>query len=321
MRTKFALGVGLLLSVGSVANAAVVWRGDFETGNISQWSKAQMVASDRLQVVSSPVREGKHALRAEVRQGDDPINASGNRAELVWTQPEEEGNDRYYSWSTMWPADYPSEATWQLFTQWHHSGNNGSPPLEMYVNGENMNLRVEAQNVIWTQPLERGKWHDFVLHVKWSSDPAVGFVEIWYDGKQVLKKTSAATMYPGMVNYLKQGLYRNETISKPGVIYHDGMTVGTTLADVMPASAPAPAPAPTPAAGATGTPAQPGGAVADGTTAAPDGADPAAQAGGCSVASTHGTRSAAGIGLMLLGLAITFVSRRAKRLAHAKPRA
>src|SRR5262245_27428354 len=101
MRTFFALGVGMLLVGASTANAEVLWRGDFETGNIGQWTKAQQVASDRLQIVNSPVRQGQHSLRVEVKQGDDPINASGNRAELVWMQPENEGNDRYYSWSTL----------------------------------------------------------------------------------------------------------------------------------------------------------------------------------------------------------------------------
>src|SRR3954462_8081713 len=138
MRTFIALGVTILLG-SSIARAEIVWRGDFEAGDLSQWTKSQEVAPDRMQVVDSPVRQGKHALRIEVRQGDDPINASGDRAELVGPV-ETEGNDRYYAWSTLWAQDYPSVATWQAFTQWHHSGNSGTPPLEMYVNGESMYL-------------------------------------------------------------------------------------------------------------------------------------------------------------------------------------
>ena len=64
-------------------SSTVVWRGDFETGNLSQWSSAQMVSADRLQVVTSPARQGGYALKATVRQGDNPIGASGNRNELV----------------------------------------------------------------------------------------------------------------------------------------------------------------------------------------------------------------------------------------------
>ncbi|MBI5547711.1 MAG: heparin lyase I family protein, partial [Deltaproteobacteria bacterium] len=86
----------VLLSMPSLANATELWRGDFETGDLSQWSRSQQVSSDRLRVVSSPTRQGRHALRVEVRQGDDPINASGNRAELVQMTNEAEGDERYY---------------------------------------------------------------------------------------------------------------------------------------------------------------------------------------------------------------------------------
>jgi hypothetical protein len=41
--------------VSSPALAGVVWRGDFETGDRSQYSGAQMVSADRLQVVTSPL--------------------------------------------------------------------------------------------------------------------------------------------------------------------------------------------------------------------------------------------------------------------------
>jgi hypothetical protein len=212
----------------------VLWRGDFETGNTSQWTSQQAVAPDRLRVVTSPVDQGKHALRVEVRQGDDPINASGDRAELVRSNPlEVEGNERFYAWSTMWPANYPSVKTWQLFAQWHHTGLNGSPPMELIINGEQISLRVGAQTTVWQAPLVRGPWHRFVFHVKWSSNPQVGFVELWYDGQLVLPKRMIATMYPGQSNYLKLGLYRNDIITETGVIFHDGMVVGTTLADVL----------------------------------------------------------------------------------------
>jgi hypothetical protein len=226
-RATFAL----VLLFATPASATVLWRGDFETGDKSQWEGAQAASPDRLQIVTSPVRQGKYALRVEVRNGD--FVSSGNRAELVRTVRDKEGDDRYYAWSTMWPMDYPSEATWQLFTQWHHDGSSGSPPFEMYVNGETMTLRVMASTVLWTAPLSRGKWHDFIVHVKWSSDAKVGFVELWYDGVNVLPKKMTATMYAGQDNYLKMGLYRNSTIKPTGVIFHDGMTMATSLDDVL----------------------------------------------------------------------------------------
>ena len=112
----------LAVLLPAMASAGVVWRGDFETGTIGQFSGAQRVSADRLQVVQSRWREGKYALKATVRQGDDPINSSGNRNELVYQGPEKEGSEYYYRWKVLFASDFPSVKTWQVFTQWHHDG-------------------------------------------------------------------------------------------------------------------------------------------------------------------------------------------------------
>ncbi|MBZ4416299.1 polysaccharide lyase [Myxococcus sp. RHSTA-1-4] len=227
-----------------LASAGIVWRGDFETGDRSQYTGTQMVSADRLQVVTSPVAEGKYALKATVRQGDDPINSSGNRNELVYQGREAVGSEYYYRWKVMFPADYPSADTWQLFTQWHHDGCCGSPPVEFYVKGEEIRFSLPGtEEVPWRTKLVRGVWHEFILHAKWSSDPEVGFVELWHNKELVLPKRGAMTMYSGQKNYLKLGLYRNDTVQPVGVVYHDGFVQATTLADVMtPEEEPAPPP-------------------------------------------------------------------------------
>ncbi len=218
-----------------VVGSGVVWRGDFETGDRTQWTSTQMVSSDRLAVVTSPLREGRYALKATVRQGDDPINSSGNRNELVKMTREAVGSEYYYRFSTMFASDFPSVRTWQLFTQWHHEGGSGSPPLEFYVYGEEvrLNLGGDPGVIVWKAPLVRGQWQDFILHVKWSPDASVGFVELYHQGQLVLPKRHIATMFPGMLNYLKVGLYRSDTVSQVGTVYHDGWVMARTLADVL----------------------------------------------------------------------------------------
>lgn len=246
--TRFLRLMPLLL-VPAIASASTQWAGNFETGNLSQWSREQSVASDRLLVVSDVVREGRYALKATVHHGDDPIGASGNRNELVYLSHETPGSEYFYKWSTLFPQGYPSSNTWQLFTQWHQEGNNGSPPLEFYVVGEEMRMRVGGSNgrVLWHAPLQRAHWNDFVLHVKWSSNPKVGFVELYKDGKLVVPKTMAATEFGSEKNYLKMGLYRDASITQTASVYHDGFVMGTSLADVMPsASVAAETPAPPP---------------------------------------------------------------------------
>ncbi|GMU06857.1 heparin lyase I family protein [Corallococcus caeni] len=226
----------------SLAAAEIVWRGDFETGNRSQYSTEQMVSSDRLQVVTSPVAEGKYALKATVKQGDDPINSSGNRNELVYLSNEKVGSEYWYRWKVMFPNDFPSVDAWQLFTQWHHDGCCGSPPVEFFVKGELIRLTLNSSGTVWSTALKRGAWQEFIFHVKWSPDASVGYVELWHNGVQVLKKTKAMTMFSGQNNYLKLGLYRADTISPVGVVYHDGMIQATSREDVFPVVQPDPDP-------------------------------------------------------------------------------
>jgi hypothetical protein len=310
---RLAAAAAPLCLVAFHARASVVWRGDFESNDLSQWSSIDGLAS-RLTVVSSPVRQGGRALRAEVQRGDFASN--GNRNELVRLVAETEGMDRYYAWSTMFDASYPIENKWQVFTQWHHSGCCGSPPLEFDVNGQTLALdRNPPSNSgtvqLWSTPLVRGIWHDFAMHVIWSSNPDLGFIELWYDGQKVIEGKAVQTLFPGQVNYLKQGLYRDSSITATGVVYHDGMTMGTTLADVAPQLVPPPPPPPdagTPDAGAPDAGTPDAGTPDAGSTAEPDGGAaqvsstqppaPVAQSG--IGFPTHGCSSAGSLGGLLI---------------------
>jgi len=297
-----------LCFAASQAHASVVWRGDFETKDLSQWDVIDGLAS-RLTVVPSPVRQGSYGLRVELRSGD--FSNNGNRNELVRTVADSEGMDLYYAWSTMFDASYPIADTWQVFTQWHHSGCCGSPPLEFDIDGQTLSLsRNPPSNsgtvALWSTPLVRGVWHDFVLHVVWSSNPDLGFLELWYDGQKAIDGKAVQTLFPGMVNYLKQGLYRDSSISAVGVVYHDGMTVGTTLADVAPQLVPAPPPPPEPPDAGTPDP---------GAGAAPDAGavEPPVQAARAGIAFPHRGCSSAGSATGLLVAAFALLRPRRRR--------
>ncbi|MBN1209683.1 MAG: heparin lyase I family protein [Myxococcaceae bacterium] len=236
-----------VLAFSTPAMAEVVWRGDFETGNRSQWDKEQLIAADRAQVVSSPTRQGRYALRVEVRKGDDPIRASGNRNELVKFDGSSEGTEYYYGWSTLWPADYPMTPNWQVFMQWHHSGNNGAPPVRLVLGCSAADCGQALPDTLffivngktqWTMKgLTRDQWHDFVLHIKWSANPNVGFVELWYDGQLVVPKRYVRTMFDSSgANYLKMGLYRDAATQPTAVLFHDGFVQATTLEEAMPSA-------------------------------------------------------------------------------------
>ena len=84
----------------------------------------------------------------------------------------------------------------------------------------------------WTvATLQLGQWYDFVLHVRWSSNPHRGYVSLWLNGRQVIGQTTLATLYVGERAYLKQGFYRAPS-SLTTTIYHAGMRRGSSRASV-----------------------------------------------------------------------------------------
>jgi hypothetical protein len=239
----------------------VIWKGDFDDGTSSigghcnygdnGWCGVQTIRSGQIQLVNSPAFDGHGlAARLEVKFGDVYSTYSDERT--IITPPvsmwEDEGNERWYRWQAMWPdgwvGDYPK---WDELTnpsarssagsivEWHHDANGqvetGSAPLYIGANNTDIWLCLVDQatstcrETVTLTALLRNHWHDFVMHAKWSSDPNVGFLEMWIDGVNVLPMHRAANKYPGMRNYLSVGLYRNGHIGDPNLMYPNGTHV------------------------------------------------------------------------------------------------
>ncbi|MFN7133400.1 MAG: heparin lyase I family protein, partial [Myxococcales bacterium] len=105
-----ALALACLLAP-SPASARVLWKGDFESGDLSQWTRAQIMNGDRFKVIDTPVRSGRYAAKVTVKRGDDPINSSGNRNEVLHLTFEPKGSERWYRFSTMFDPSFPSAET------------------------------------------------------------------------------------------------------------------------------------------------------------------------------------------------------------------
>lgn len=223
-------------SGGRVADlpGRVIFRGDFNTGDLSQWEGVQRVAPNRIRVVRSPRAEGRYAARFEVRRGDNPISAD-DRAEVQSATGETEGADRWYQWSTMFAKSFPNVAAWQVVTQWHADSLIGSPSVGFYAYRNRIQLQVWRHGansrpvgrprVLWSGPLRRGKWQTFKLHVRWSGEDSKGLIQLWVNGRRATKPVRTRTLYTGQGAYLKQGYYRQRGIAPTGVVYHDGMVV------------------------------------------------------------------------------------------------
>lgn len=240
------------LSEGSprVDAGAPAWRGDFETGDFSQYGPdlPSTRAGDPLppfpeivagSVDPAHVRQGRFSARfslasAQTLQELVPA-ASGD---VVFR----EGDDRYFafsmyldpSWSAN-PAEFCTVAQWatELGTRaplllgaeddgFKLSGGAGHP------SGERYHTRKLGGGLV------TGRWTDWVVHVKFSSDPTIGFYEVFLDGKPALEKYAPAggTLYPGATGYLRVGLYSSAKNTGVRTVWHDGWRVGTSAAAI-----------------------------------------------------------------------------------------
>lgn len=216
----------------SPIRAEVIWRGDFETGTTEQWRGAPR--SDSVKVVQDPVRAGKYALRI------DGTNAAkrGDRDRIEFQhQPAApgtaEGTERYFGWSVF----VPKKLTDDVHSLGYFETRNSWRQL--------MSFEVKGEDILYTTrvPYARhwsgkgkftaGEWHDFAVHVLWSRDAEKGFVEVWFDGEQVVHRTKTATLLDDNEAFLQIGLMR-PTSDVPESIIIDHVTEGTTLEDVTP---------------------------------------------------------------------------------------
>lgn len=232
----------LLMSAASVS-ADVIWRGDFETGTTEQWKGAPK--SDSIKVVTEPVREGKYALRI------DGTNAARkgklDRIEFQH-QPKPpgtaEGTERYFGWSVFVPKkltdDFHSVGYFETRNSWRQL-------MSFEVHGEDLKFTTRVPYKLhWTGKgkLTPGRWHDFAVHVLWSRSPAKGFVEVWFDGEQVVPPAKTATLLDENVAFFQIGFMRN-TSDIPETIIIDHVVEATTLAEVTPPPLVKKAPTPT----------------------------------------------------------------------------
>jgi hypothetical protein len=227
-------GIRLLvvLLLAGPAPAEVIWRGDFETGNLDQWKGAPK--SDAVKVVQDIVREGKYALRI------DGTNAAKrgtlDRIEFQH-QPQPpgtaEGTERYFGWSVYLPKKFTD-----VFhtVGYFETRNSWSQLMSFEAQGEDLKFSTrQPYQLHWTGKgrLTPGRWHDFALHVIWSRDPAKGLVEVWFDGEQVVKPTKTATLRDENVAFFQVGFAR-ATSDVPESILIDHVVEATTLKEVTP---------------------------------------------------------------------------------------
>ncbi len=249
-------------SLGTATECAVITR----TAQTSQ-------RISRLTDASSPSPTGR-LYRATVLGGDV---CYGSRAELGQGNPVKTftdgtgdrlfraGADHWISFAHRLAPSYPvDDSRWSLIHQWKqtaaYGGPDGNPVLSMLafrgryrmwgpgyseLHGQNPPTGAYGSwGVDFAVAPTVGRWHLFTMHVVWSPDPAVGYVELLGDlgdgqgwrtlitGRHVatMKINDSGGAGETIPTHARIGNYRDDTYTVSTAVDYAGYTVATTRA-------------------------------------------------------------------------------------------
>jgi hypothetical protein len=196
-------------------NPRLVWLADPATPILSDWAN---IAAEPGRVTTLPFAAMPYgdAYSDEVRNGDNP-GGYGERSEIAEGNPTRalledhlftQGENLWIAFPFELRADFPiNTRSWYVIAQVKQLGGLGTPILSIASNEHGgIGLFNSASNgntsgnvTRWSGPAKLQQVSKLVLHVKFSPDPAVGFVELFgdLDGtgvKPLMGKTYMSTM-------------------------------------------------------------------------------------------------------------------------------
>lgn len=260
------LGLVTAISVlfTAVRTEALLFVGDFDRGDLLGWEQ-ELCCKHSAQIVNTPTRTGKYAVKFTLNKGDPDV-ANKPRAELK-LDPVPADVERWYGFSNYLSKDWMNDPSFEITAQFHNRpdlilGEDWRSPgltLSVYEDRWRVSNRWDPKQVSQKKDfspeggsegwdlggIEKGKWTDWVFHVKWSHK-LDGLLEVWKNGKLIVQKTGPNTYNDVTGPFLKIGLYKPEWKAKPElskttqrVIYFDEVRIGNASAsykDIVPRS-------------------------------------------------------------------------------------
>lgn len=227
--------LSILISSGCTTQEAHLWRGDFESGDLSQWS--YLLNPNGLSVQDTCVYEGQYAGQAMITGEPDMLwhgNENLNRTEFNYKPAAErigEGKETFFGWSFYLPQ--PLSENKHEIGYWE-SDKSYRQMLRFNITGEDISFQESAAATpFWVKPgfASAGKWHDLVLHIGWSTDATKGFTQVWLDGEDMGKQFFKTLHASDESMFTQIGILRarEDRVEK---IYIDNVREGKSLKQV-----------------------------------------------------------------------------------------
>lgn len=169
------------------AHADVLWSGDFETKDTSQYH--YFLNSHGHKVVENSGDSGGYYLKIDL-YGDESFwwggNSNLNRSEIQYKpslQSVSTGKDTFLRYRFQFPEKLPNKP--HVISYWETEGSFLQIfRLEAIGSGVTLHNSL-AKKKLWFIPggAKEKVWHRVAMHVHWHDDPELGFVQMWFDGQ------------------------------------------------------------------------------------------------------------------------------------------
>ena len=239
-----------ILSVPIASIQNLIFDDSFEDGDLSQWRTTDGCCDHSFKIVTDQARTGSHSLKFTLFKSDPNVHSS-KRSEI--DKPGDVfhpvGSERWYGFSIYLPDDWVADEVFEILAQFQSlpdlelGEEFRTPPLSLLVNRENWSVRQnwdsrkvfqgkpQGSEKLWTGPIQRGQWTDWVFHLKWSYKND-GLIQVWKDGQMIVNK-NGANAYNDPFIYLKIGIYKPEWNSSKDrsliderIAYYDTVKIG-----------------------------------------------------------------------------------------------
>lgn len=174
-----------------------------------------------------------------------PMVNSGERTEISFDYPFEQGDTIVYKWRIMFKDDFSmaeESKRWWLISQWHDQPDirkneswedfpAHSPPIALsygILNGEEklgFHYGVDSLDRVGMIPLIRDQWIDIRVEIHWSEGQD-GSAAFYLDNASVpLFSAEGANMYNDYQHYFKIGQYRHPDFDTDNTVYFDNIRI------------------------------------------------------------------------------------------------
>ena len=207
------MDVDHVLMVSTFENAA-----DFD-----KWTK-ETCRPGALGISTEVARKGRSSARFEFMKSDVTNYNGYVRAEIHQDSPPDAEN--WYGFSSYLPGDFVSDPMAEKIAQWHEipdwdlGENWRSPPISLGIQNDRYYLQIlwaaaavntndtkDGQKDIDLGPVDKAKWNDWVVHIKFSyrSD---GILEIWKNKQKIFSYYGPNSFNDKHLPYFKIGIYK-----------------------------------------------------------------------------------------------------------------